>query len=584
MFSASIAALFSLLLYSYINYSALVKVFTTILFIGFSSLLFGSTSTIKIDSLTRANDSLRELSNSAERFAVYSKLIKEYTKLKDTANIIHSTIQMADMSRSAGSHLIAINILDELEHSGYTLSQDNIIEISLTKGATLFEISERDSSIVLARKGLENGRKFNLNKYAPLLCNLLGASYLNIDFDSSEKYLNQSVNGFLDLNDTVGAVLPYLNLFRLYYFQNDFENGLKILHRSIAILDIHDVPVYRKMAYANYAIIYKSLRKFEESVTYLNLRDSVNQRINNNQITFQISQFQERLEEESNNARLMALHSKIEMKELENKTNKVILTFSLILIIALGMSLFFALKSSRDRKKVNTLMHKKTAELEDINQFKNQILSVISHDMRSPLAQVITFQHAKNSGINFSPEELKEMDKTILASTKNGLLVLDNLLKWATSQFSDDVIKIESFDSKFVITQILNQVSELSKEKEIEIYSNIADVEVYSNESLFQIILRNLLYNAIKFSPAHSEIRVSSRVVEENLEVKILDQGYGIPDKVLQALEEGEQIKPKNGKLWEKRELELDFLFQKNLRNALMPHFSSHPICWLERR
>ena len=172
--------------------------------------------------------------------------------------------------------------------------------------------------------------------------------------------------------------------------------------------------------------------------------------------------------------------------------------------------------------------------------------------MRSPLAQVITFQHAKNSGINFSPDEVREMDKTIMASAKNGLLILDNLLKWATNQFSSDEIKKETFDSFFVINQIIQQVKGLADEKEIEIYADIAAIDLYTNESLYQIILRNLLSNAIKFSPTHSEIRVDAREENGEFRVMIIDQGPGIPTQILNEIESGNRVKPKTGSFGEK--------------------------------
>jgi signal transduction histidine kinase len=165
---------------------------------------------------------------------------------------------------------------------------------------------------------------------------------------------------------------------------------------------------------------------------------------------------------------------------------------------------------------------------------------------------MITFQHAKNSGINFSPDEVKEMDKTIMASAKNGLLILDNLLKWANNQFDGKKITKETIESRFVILQIINQLSEISKEKEIVIHADICDQEITTNESLFQIIIRNLLSNAIKFSPLHSELRISSKVVGNQLEIAIADQGPGIPDEILESLRKGKTIKPKLGSFGEK--------------------------------
>jgi signal transduction histidine kinase len=526
------------------------KLFISFLvFYGISQATLANTT---IDSLNHVNDSLRKQNLSGVRFLVFAELAAAYEKIKDTSNLVSSTIEMAEMSRSSGSQYIALDILTELTNSSYQINPAQEIKINLIKGASFYEVPNKDSSILFSRKGLELSRLYKIDRYRPLLMNLLGSSYIKSNQDSALKWINLSVQGFLAQKDTNGSILPRINLSILYYDLGKLEESRRVLEEAIVDLDQNDVLIYRKMCYASLSVTYLSLHNYEKSIHFLNLRDSVSLEINNNQIQFQVSQFQSKLEEEQISRELMTLETKIEMIELENQRNSILVIFSLILIVALGIGLFFAVKNNRNKKEINNLISKKAKDLETVNDFKNQILSVISHDMRSPLAQVITFQHAKNSGINFSPDEIREMDKTIMASAKNGLLILDNLLKWASNQFSGDELKTENFSAKFVITQILNQVSELGKEKEITIHSDIANIEIHSNESLFQIIIRNLLSNAIKFSPLHSEIRISAVLSRGFLVIHISDQGPGIPPKIMEAIQNGENVKPKIGSFGEK--------------------------------
>lgn len=525
--------------------------FTTIAIFLFLAMI-GEANQSTIDSLKRVDKTLITLNKSRERFLVHSELAKAYKTSNDTVNYIASTLEMANMSRASGSYLVALNILEALETSTYILTPKEVIRVCLIKGSTLYEVNDKDSAIYWAHSGLLLSKKFGIQKFKPLLNNLLGASFMFINPDSAITYIEGSILGFMAINDSSGVVLPSLNLALLYGNQKKYDKAIKTIETSLEILDQHDVPIYRKMAYANLAMVYRDTENYKKCTRYLNLRDSVNHEINNNELIFQFSQFQNRLEDEKNARELMALQAKVEMAEVENKNQEILITLGLVLLVALGMSLFFAIKSSRDRKEISKIMHVKAKELEQINKFKNQILSVISHDMRSPLAQVITFQHAKNSGINFSPDEIREMDKTIMASAKNGLLILDNLLKWANNQFSSEELKLETFDSYFVVSQIIQQVDELAKEKDIVIHSDIATIDLFTNESLYQIILRNLLSNAIKFSPVHSEIRVSARQEENLFKITVRDQGPGIPKRILDALDNGDRIKPKTGSYGEK--------------------------------
>jgi signal transduction histidine kinase len=506
-----------------------------------------------------AIDSLKNILNNpdvelkiSEKFHLYSELNDLYKEAQDTNNYVSSSIKMADLSRAVERYNIAIQILDDLVESEYDFEPFQKIDVCLVRGSVLYELAQHKESIFWAHQGLAIAIKYNEHRYDALLNNLLGAGYQPSNKDSSIKYFEISIRQFIANEDSRGAILPKINLSRMYAQNKEYNKSIDILKSSLLLLDEDDIPIYRQMIYANFANAYNDLKDFEKSTHYLYLRDSIHFIINNNQNQFQVSQLQEGIEEEKQVIERKILETQIEMARVENQRIQITIALAIVIILALIIGLFVAIRISKKRKQITKSVANKAKELETVNKFKNQVLSVISHDMRSPLAQIITFQHAKNSGINFSPDELKEMDKTIMASAKNGLLILDNLLKWANHQFSGEEISISKVDSSFVLKQLLNQVLEISKEKEIVIHSDIAEIDIYTNESLFQIVIRNLLNNAIKFSPTHAEVRLISCVKEGVLEVSITDQGPGMPEKIIADLEKGTTIKPKLGSIGEK--------------------------------
>lgn len=512
----------------------------------------GIAQTTKLDSIKNEISLTNKNTKISDKFMLYSELTDEYKVLNDTLNYVKTAITLSDLSRAAGSQQIALILIEDLMKSGLIFQPIDKVHACLVRGATLYEVSRFDEAINWAYQGLDYGKEYGINQYDALLNNVLGAGYVYTNADSAIKYFEISAQLFLQKNDTLGAILPYINTARAYTEVGEYKKAIALVNKANQFLDEKEEPVYREMAYANFVRIYKRTKEYEKSNYYIGLRDSVSAVINNRQSKFEVSQFNKRLEAGENARERMELESKIEMAQMQNQKNQIIIVLAIILIVVLGFVLFVVIKVSRNRKKMTRMMAKKASELETVNKFKNRILSVISHDMRSPLAQMITFQHAKNSGINFSPDEVREMDKTIMASAKNGLLILDNLLKWANNQFDGKKITKETIDSRFVVLQIINQLSEISKEKDIVIHADICDKEIITNESLFQIIIRNLLSNAIKFSPLHSELRISSKVVGNNLEVKITDQGPGIPDEILESLRKGKTIKPKLGSFGEK--------------------------------
>lgn len=526
----------------------------------------------KLDSLHNKAEEYNLKGSYAELFLTYDALRNEYVNLKDTNEIVSTILNMADASRGGGSHSEALKVLDNLESSDYHLTVLDQIEMDLIRGSIHYELHHRDKAIHWAQEGLRLSLQENEQGNLALLYNLLGACYVEVDTDSALKYLDASVEMFLMEEDSAGVILPRINMARLYMERGEQEMAVKMLLSSLEILDQYEVAIYRKMAYDFLAILYIEMKDYENGIKYMKLRDSVNYMINNSQIKFRITQFQDELERQRAESDLMTLQAKVEIAEVKNNRDSIIITLGLVLVVVLGMFLFFTVRNNKRIRVLNTELKQKADELERLNGFKNRVLSVISHDMRSPLAQVITFQQAKNSGVSFDEEEIAEMDKTILASVQNGLLILDNLLKWANSQFNGMSIDLVSFDSFHSISVILNQVSQLAKEKHLSLTTYADHIDVETDEALFQIVIRNIVSNAIKFSPLGSEIEVRTELLDGFFKVKIRDQGSGISQSVLDSLEIGKDIKAELGSLGEKGAgigLTLSIEFAKLIRGTL---------------
>lgn len=506
----------------------------------------------KLDSLHHKAREYNLKGSYAELFLTYNALKNEYVNLRDTNEIVSTILSMADASRGGGSYTEALKILDNLESSDYQLTNLDQVEMNLIRGSIHYELSHRDRAIHWANEGLKLSLQENESGNFALLYNLLGTCYIEENLDSALKYLDLSIQMFLINEDSAGVILPRINIARLYMEMGEEELAIEMLLSSIKILDRYEVAIYRKMAYEFLAIIYIEIEDYENGINYMKLRDSVNHTINNNQIKFRITQFQDELERQRAESDLMTLQAKVEIAEVKSNRDSIIITLGLILVVVLGLFLFFTVRNNKRIRRLNSELKQKAEELERLNGFKNKVLSVISHDMRSPLAQVITFQQAKNSGVSFDAEEIAEMDKTILASVQNGLLILDNLLKWANSQFNGMSVDVVTFDSFHAISVILNQVSQLAKEKHLSLTTYADHIEVATDEALFQIVIRNIMSNAIKFSPLGSEIEIRTELDDGFFKVRIRDQGTGISKSILDSLEIGNDIKAELGSLGEK--------------------------------
>ncbi len=228
-------------------------------------------------------------------------------------------------------------------------------------------------------------------------------------------------------------------------------------------------------------------------------------------------------------------------KQLElEKTNK---TKQLKLSILLGITVvsiisFFAFlmyKNKRKVEKLNAQITQQKIELEKSNLFKDELFSIISHDLRSPLTNLQTLLFIKNKGL--SPKVLEAHNAQIQQSLSNTSALLENLLLWSTKNLETD-INIKKEELLPIVIQAIQDVkiqSEL-KQVSINILQELDTIFVNVHYSKFLFCLRNVLSNAIKFSYSDSEITIS--FIENVLTIK--DTGKGMSHQQKTALERGD--------------------------------------------
>ncbi len=204
----------------------------------------------------------------------------------------------------------------------------------------------------------------------------------------------------------------------------------------------------------------------------------------------------------------------------------------LVLALLLVALLFYAYRQKRQMNRMlkarNEQIVAQAKALREENMVRTKLLSVISHDLRSPLSSVhLMIQLLKAN--TFSPEQSQVHLAKLENSLQNAFALLDNLLFWAKSQLNGINPKPEIFDFSRLIAENLELLSAGLQGKNVTAVNNVGSCEVYADREITKLVLRNLLSNALKFSPTGGTITLSSRIKDDMLEVAIADNGIGIP-------------------------------------------------------
>ncbi len=182
------------------------------------------------------------------------------------------------------------------------------------------------------------------------------------------------------------------------------------------------------------------------------------------------------------------------------------------------------------------LLEIRKSELSDLNTVKNKLFSVVSHDLRSPLyALRNVFQNINK--YNLPADEVKNMVPEMVSDLNYTIGLMENLLEWSKNQMQTDAVRPSEVNVSEMIGQVIQLLRLQAEAKEVYITSrNKEPIMVYADRDMINLVLRNLISNAIKFTPQKGNIEVGINDLSEFAEIYVQDSGIGISKDALKKI------------------------------------------------
>lgn len=177
-------------------------------------------------------------------------------------------------------------------------------------------------------------------------------------------------------------------------------------------------------------------------------------------------------------------------------------------------------------------------KLISINNTKDKFFSIIAHDLKSPLGTISAFSDYIND-TPLSPEcsEIKSYTSLISRAAKETLELLENLLEWARVQQGTIPFNPEQLSLKDISDRTILSLSNSALNKNISLISRIPEeISVYGDLNMISALFRNLIYNAIKFTPTGGRVETDVSVSGSEIIVSVSDTGIGVAGDVADKL------------------------------------------------
>ncbi len=191
-----------------------------------------------------------------------------------------------------------------------------------------------------------------------------------------------------------------------------------------------------------------------------------------------------------------------------------------------------------EQKNIEKELTKSKAAAESANAAKDKFFKIISHDLRSPFNSIIGFSNLLNEEYN-SLDDLRRKDyiQQIKMSSLNAYNLLENLLTWARTQTDEITINKEELNLKKLVETSISTALLNADAKNISIINNIQPELILSiDKNTALTFIRNIVNNAIKFTPKGGHIIIDSHVSEDSISLHISDTGVGISPEVIDNL------------------------------------------------
>lgn len=182
------------------------------------------------------------------------------------------------------------------------------------------------------------------------------------------------------------------------------------------------------------------------------------------------------------------------------------------------------------------LLEQQTRKLEELNSLKNKLFSVISHDLKAPMYALRNlFQNVQQ--LDVPGDEIKAMLPEIVNDLNYTTGLMENLLQWAKSQMQANTIFPQRFDIAETFDEVIHALRLSAKAKRLDIKNNLTKAAfVYADKDMINLVLRNLISNAIKFTPEKGQIFIRVTEHDTYTEISVEDTGIGISKETLDKL------------------------------------------------
>lgn len=525
-----------------------------------SSLYYLNLSNRNIDSTTHTSllaANLNNMANAYESLGRKEIAMNYYLRALTIFNLLGQKNNESISLRNIGLINMDLQIYDQaiayLEKAeNIDIELDNKLQLCSTynsMGIAYREITDFDTALIITQNALDIAESLNndymiaqSNHNMGVICNRLKL------FEDAIRYFSKSLEITEKYDIVTGSIYNMISIGKVYTELGDYYKADGYLFDALRLCENNNFNDINDELYQAISVNYQRWGKYNSALQFYQLFEHLKDSINNLEKLRELQNIQIKYETDQKEIENQQLKVQNKLQEYVIFKQRIfVVAFVLLSIIAiLVIVMLITVRSKRKKRYLilrakNRKINEQSEELTTSNQTKDKLFSIIAHDLRSPFGSLMGFssllQEEAESG-NF--ENILYYSQQLNSTTKSTFELLDNLLNWSRSQQEKLKSVIVTIDLNSTIDEIIRTIQDKADEKQIIILNLIVEnTEVKTDKNMLMVIVRNLVSNAIKFTPKGGEIKIISRIENDWNILSIQDNGVGMEKSVLDTVLSG---------------------------------------------
>ncbi len=475
----------------------------------------------------------------------------EHKKLDKDLAYAYKNLAKAYQSTNALDDAI-VYYLKSLEKDKVLKNSNNIIASSKNLGDLYSKKQEYKEAVNYYTSTLEYVKRSDTLLRAEILPNLGGAYVKTKRYALARRTLNEGEKLNRSIKNDLGILISLNNLGALNYDTNNYEaandylseagNIGRVINSEAELLDTYLLHKTLDSTTGNFKRAFAWQREYHE------LKNKIKSKKKETIAPALVKSIKDSINEATLVKDTLPLANQT-LKNTETAKNKESISrlklvfYTLLAAFAIALIFFVPsylkrnsqLKYTRELeaknqqiKQQNEAILEQSKYLESINNVKDKLFSIVSHDLKDSLTSTKGFIDLLKEG-SLSDEEFNSLLPELSDNANNASLLLFNLLNWSKSQMQSLEAKPSLFDIQEVFEDKLKLVEQKIQKKGIELINNTSRDYVFADRSMVEIIIQNLLANAVKFCKSGDQITINNKVNDNGKTIiSIADSGTGI--------------------------------------------------------